>query len=95
MAAALQMLREEVLKKDEIIIGLDEQIKRQQATIERMEEQMNDLLRRMYGRRSEKLDINQLLMEGMILDADGEATPPSSPPDSEKPPQARKRKANS
>jgi transposase/uncharacterized coiled-coil protein SlyX len=87
MAAALAILREEVRKKDELIarkdevIGqLDEQLKRQQATIDRMQVQMEDLLRRMYGRRSEKLDINQLLMDGVILEADTEeCSPPPSP----------------
>lgn len=33
----------------------------------------------MYGRKSEKLDPNQLLMDGMILDADGEAVKPEEP----------------
>lgn len=80
MAAALEILREEVRQRDEIILQLDGQIKRQQATIERMQQQMNDMLRRMYGRRSEKLDPNQVLMEGLILDADGEATAPEPPP---------------
>jgi len=101
MVAALQMLREEVLKKDEVILHqrelntqLDEQLQSLQRDNERLREQMNDLLRRLYGRKSEKLDINQLLMEGLMLDSDGEATPPS-PPVSEKPSQTpRKRKAN-
>jgi transposase len=87
MAAALEILREEVRKKDELIVGLEGQIKRQQAMIERMQQQLEELLRRTYGRRSEKLDVNQLLMEGLILDADGEgrvqeepeAPPPATP----------------
>ncbi|MCK5806234.1 MAG: IS66 family transposase [Lentisphaeria bacterium] len=80
MAAALIKLREEVQKRDETIAELDRQLKRQQGTIEQMQQQMADLLRRLYGRRSEKLDVNQLLMEGLILDSDGEATPPEAPP---------------
>lgn len=59
MAAALETLQEQIRKRDETIVELDRHIKRQQATIERMEGQMEDLLRRLYGRRSEKLDINQ------------------------------------
>jgi len=65
--------------------------KRQQVTIERMQQQMEDLLRRLYGRRSEKLDINQLLMDGLILDADGEAQAPEPPPPAESPVKARRK----
>ena len=99
MAAALAILREEVRKKDDLIVQkdevierLDEQLKRQQSTIERMQAQMEDLLRRMYGRRSEKLDINQLLMDGVILEADSEEHPPAAPLDPEKPVESRARR---
>lgn len=85
MAAALETLQEQIRKRDETIVELDRHIKRQQATIERMEGQMEDLLRRLYGRRSEKLDINQLLMDGLILNADGEARAAEPPPPSETP----------
>jgi len=87
MAAALAMLKEEVRKKDAAIVQkdaaileLDQQLKRQQATIEQMQSNMEDLLRRLYGRKSEKLDVNQLLMDGLVLDADGEAKAPEPPP---------------
>ena len=80
MAAALAILQEEVRKKDATILELDRQLKRQQATLEQMQHQMEDLLRRLYGRRSEKLDINQLLMEGLVLAADGTAQPLEEPP---------------
>jgi transposase len=89
MAAALAMLREEVRKKDATILELDRQLKRQQVTIERMQHQMEDLLRRLYGRRSEKLDINQLLMEGLVLDADGAAVAPDPPPPADVPAKPR------
>jgi len=91
MAAALAVLQNEVRKKDETILQLDRQIKRQQATIERMQQQMDELLRHRYGRRSEKLDINQLLMDGLVLDADGEAQPPEPPPSAELPAKARRK----
>ena len=70
MAAVVIELREEVRKRDDLIVDMDGQIKRLQGTIETMQEQMSDLLRRLYGRKSEKLDINQLLMDGVILSAD-------------------------
>ena len=91
MAAALAILQKEVRKKDETILQLDRQIKRQQATIERMQQQLEELIRQRYGRRSEKLDINQLLMDGLILAADGEAQPPEPPPPSELPPKPRRK----
>lgn len=89
MAAALAILQEEVRKKDETIVELDRQIKCQQATIERMQQQMEDLLRRLYGRRSERLDINQLLMDGLVLDADGAAHAPGPPPPADVPAKPR------
>lgn len=102
MAAALEELhnkvreKEEIIRlKDELIGQLDGQLKRAQGDIERMRTQLEDLLRRLYGRRSEKLDIRQLLMDGLILDADGEVTAPEPPPTeqtSAKP--RRKRKAH-
>jgi len=72
MAAVVTELREELRKRDDLILEMDGQNKRLQATIETMQEQMNDLLRRLYGRKSEKLDINQLLMDGVILSADAD-----------------------
>ena len=89
MAAALAQLETEVRKKDETIAALDRQVKRQQATIERMQHQMDDLLRRLFGRRSEKLDINQLLMEGLVLDADDAVAAPEPPPPSDVPAKPR------
>lgn len=95
MAAALARLQGKVRKRDEVIVELDRQIKRQQDTIERMQQQMEDLLRRLYGRKSEKLDINQLLMEGMILAADGEGRAVEPPPPADVPVKPRgKRKRN-
>lgn len=72
MASDVAILQEEVRKKDGTIAELDRLVKRQQATIEQMQQRMNDMLRKLYGRGSEKLDINQLLMDGVILDADRE-----------------------
>ena len=89
MATELKMLQEEVRKKDATILELDRHIKRQQATIEQMQHQLEDLIRSRYGRRSEKLDINQLLMEGMVLDADGKGQAPEPPPPAETPAKPR------
>ena len=98
MAGALEILRkevrkkeEEIVQKDEVIGQLDEQLKRQEAMIDRLQLQMEDLLRRMYGRRSEKLDINQLLMDGVIFGAVSEECPPTPPPEEPMPLKPRAR----
>jgi hypothetical protein len=49
------------------------------AAIEEMQHQMEDLLRPLHGRKSEKLDPNQLLLEELILAADGEGQRPEQP----------------
>jgi uncharacterized coiled-coil protein SlyX len=56
-----------IAEKDRLIAELDERMRTQQTTIEKMQHQMEDLLRRLYGRKSEKLDPNQLLLEELIL----------------------------
>jgi len=72
MIAAVEILEEKVRNRDEIIVRLEDQIRR-------MQQQMEEMIRRLYGRKSEKLDINQLLMDGLILSADGEASAPDAP----------------
>ena len=71
MSPMVEQLREELQQKDQVIAELDAQLKAQQIRMEQLQQQMNELLRRVYGRKSEKLDPNQLLIEEMILDADG------------------------
>lgn len=95
MSPVEEQLRGELRGKDQVISQLDGQIKDLQATLEKTRYQMDDLLRRLYGRKSEKLDPNQLLMEGVVLDADGQARKPEEPEPEEapakKPPKKRKR----
>jgi len=94
MVAVVENLQKQVREKDEIIDQLDGQLKRAQRDIERMKSQLDDLLRRMYGRRSEKLDIHQLLMDVVIIDADGQVEAPAPPPVETAPKTRRKGKAN-
>lgn len=46
-----------------------------QTTIRNQQHQMEGLLKRLYGRSSEKLDPNQLLMQELILEADKNCVP--------------------
>jgi hypothetical protein len=59
-----------------------------------MQDRMEDLLRWLYGRRSESVDSDQLLLEELILSADGEGQRPEQPEPAEEipAPPARKRR---
>ena len=46
-----------------------------QNTILKQQHQLEGLIKRLYGRSSEKLDPNQLLMQELILEADKNNTP--------------------
>jgi transposase/uncharacterized coiled-coil protein SlyX len=92
MSPVEEKLREELRGKNEVISGLDGQVKDQQATIDKLRYQMDDLLRRLYGRKSEKLDPNQLLMDEFILAADGQVQKPELPEPAEEEPPAKQRK---
>jgi len=47
-----------------------------QSTILKQQHQLEGLIKRLYGRSSEKLDPNQLLMQELILEADKNNTTP-------------------
>lgn len=91
MAAALEILHKKIAEKDEFIEVLTHRLEEQQSVIRRMQHQLEELLRSRYGRRSEKLDINQLLLDGMIIDADGQAVAPSPQPETESAPAPRRK----
>ena len=44
-------------------------LKQREARISCLESQLNELLKRLYGRKSEKLDPNQLLLDNILLEA--------------------------
>ena len=51
-----------------------------QGVIRQQQHQLDMLLRRVYGRSSEKIDPNQLLMQGLILETDENCTPKAKDP---------------
>jgi transposase len=56
----------------EQITALTEVIRKRDATISSLQKQLKELLQRVYGRSSEKLDPDQLLMDSVILEADAQ-----------------------
>ena len=73
MTITLEIHNKALLEKDEIIAKYENVIVSLEGQILRMQGQLEALIRQMYGRKSEKLDPNQLLMETLILSADGAA----------------------
>jgi transposase len=66
--------RDEVIqKKDSVIDSLSTQLKL-------LQQQMDLMIKRMYGRKSEKLDPNQALMDELMLQAEGTTAPVVEPP---------------
>jgi transposase len=63
-------LSEQTVYFQDQVSELTRVIGKRDATIESMQRQMKELLNRIYGRRSEKLDPNQLLLESVLLGAD-------------------------
>jgi transposase len=65
-------LQEQLTHTQEQLTELTQVIHKRDATIESLPRQLKDLLQRIYGRSSEKLDPNQLLMEPILLGADAQ-----------------------
>ena len=62
----LEELRGESERKDRQIVDLSEALARTNQSLEKLQHQMEQLLRRLYGPRSEKVDPNQLVLEGFL-----------------------------
>lgn len=65
----IDTLSEELKYSSEQNAALTELLKQREARISRLESQMNELLKRLYGRKSEKLDPKQLLLDNILLEA--------------------------
>jgi len=66
---------EEISYLKEQIQEFETLVENLQTTIRNQQHQMEGLLKRLYGRSSEKLDPNQLLMQELILEADKNGAP--------------------
>jgi len=68
-------LQEEVTHLEEQNNQLTNIIENKERTIRAQQNRLNDLLKRLYGRKSEKLDPNQLVFDEMILEAEKHVDP--------------------
>lgn len=66
-------------KKDLQIQELTKKLQSTQLSLKMLQHQVEQLLRRVYGRRSEKLDPNQLLFDDLILESLDQPLPQSPP----------------
>jgi hypothetical protein len=66
-------------KKDLQIQQLAKKLKSTQLSMKMLQHQVEQLLRRVYGRRSEKLDPNQLMFDDLILQALDQPVPQPVP----------------
>jgi transposase len=89
-------LAQEIIdQKDQHIAELTKKLTSTQFQLKTLQNQVEQLLRRLYGRRSEKLDPNQLMFESFILQADAQPVPPPPPvPPKSGPPKTRTRTEN-
>lgn len=78
---ALQEAREEVTHLKDQINELSDVIESRDKTIRSQQHQLNDLLKRVYGRRSEKSDPNQIRFNDLILEAEKYTHPDQEPLD--------------
>jgi len=67
--AALEAKEEELAQRDRQIDQLTSAFSESQATIRKLEHQLEQALKRLYGRRSEKWDPNQRVFDEMMIDA--------------------------
>jgi len=67
--AALAAKEEELAQRDRQIDQLTSAFSESQATIRKLEHQLEQALKRLYGRRSEKWDPNQRVFDEMMIDA--------------------------
>ena len=92
MVASLARDQQLIDQKDQHIAELTKQLASAQHQLKILQNQVEQLLRRVYGRRSEKLDPNQLMFDNLILQAaeQPEQVVDETPPEPD-PPKPRKR----
>jgi len=93
MIASLAKANEIIHQKDQHIAVLTKELSSAQHQLRTLQNQVEQLLRRVYGRRSEKLDPNQLMFDNLILEVadQSEKRVEENPPREPDPPKPRKR----
>jgi len=95
MIASLEKANDLIGQQQLQIEELTKKLRSNQLSMNMLQHQVEQLLRRVYGRRSEKLDPNQLMFDNLILEAFEQPSPPVPPelPVEEKPERKRPRTA--
>jgi len=71
----------EIIDQQQLQIeALTRKLQSAQQNISMLQHQLDQLLRRIYGRRSERLDPNQLMFDNLVLDAIEQPLPPAQVP---------------
>lgn len=93
MVGSLAQAQQLIDQKDQHIAELTKQLASAQHQLKILQNQVEQLLRRIYGRRSEKLDPNQLMFDNLILQAAEQPVEAvnEEPEDESDPPRRRKR----
>jgi len=79
MIASLETATDLIEQQQNQIEELTKKLHSAHRNIKMLQHQIEQLLRRIYGRRSEKLDPNQLMFDGLILEALDQPLPQSPP----------------
>ena len=95
MIASLAQANKLIEQKDQHIAELTRKLSSAQHQLRILQNQVEQLLRRIYGRRSEKLDPNQLMFDNLILEAaeQSEQAVEQTPTEDSDPPPRRRKKA--
>ena len=75
LAEAQELIARQALQNEE----LTQKLQSAEHQLRRLQHQVEQLLRRIYGRRSEKLDPNQLMFDSLLLEAAQEPAPTPEP----------------
>ena len=79
MIASLEKANDLIEQKQLQIEELTKKLHSTQLSLKMLQHQVDQLLRRVYGRRSEKLDPNQLMFDGLIMEALDQPIPQPPP----------------
>ena len=85
MVASLAQAQQIIDRKDQHIAELTSKLTSAQHQLRILQNQVEQLLRRIYGRRSEKLDPNQLMFDNLILEAEEQPEQATEQPSVENP----------
>src|SRR3972149_10124338 len=81
MILTLSLANELIAQKDAHILKLTEKLEPTQRQLATLQNQMEQMLRRLYGRKSEKINPNQLMFDSIVLDSLNQNKAAQQPPE--------------